>query len=594
MCNWRSWILPGLIATAILTALAMVFHSSTIEEDLTAKAGEALSAQHPWASVALDGRDATLQGMAPNEEAQAAAALIAGNAYDVRVVADATTLPPIAAPYVFSAVKGADGILLTGNVPGEDIRDQIVSAAETANPGIAVTDEMTIARGAPAGFAALAGFAVSQLGDLTGGEASLSDAAYAITGAAADSDAYESALDRANGALPEGGTLASAAITAPPVSPYTWSAVKNDDGSITLDGFAPSIEARDAVAEAAATANPGTAITNNLKIASGEPSGYADITAFGLGQLPDLASGSVTISDTAYGINGIAATPAAFDNAVAQATSALPAGATLASEAITPPVTEGSYNWAATKAPDGTITLTGFVPSRETASAITAGVNDFMGENIAITDAMEIASGTPPGFEAAASVGIAMLSRLETGEAEIEDDQLIIRGVALTMPAKIDIDRKVRNGVPSGFTGVPEISVRPAPFETGGLGALSPAQCQLALTNILAQGKIRFATAEAIIEEASFGILDRLSYTAQACPDAQIEVAGHTDADGADDYNQNLSERRASAVANYLIAAGVSSARLSAVGYGETQPIASNDTDEGKAQNRRIEFVVSQ
>jgi OOP family OmpA-OmpF porin len=88
-------------------------------------------------------------------------------------------------------------------------------------------------------------------------------------------------------------------------------------------------------------------------------------------------------------------------------------------------------------------------------------------------------------------------------------------------------------------------------------------------------------------------LLDHLIEIALRCPTTNIEVAGHTDADGEDGFNQALSEKRAQAVVtDYLVKAGLPASRFTAVGYGSTQPIASNETDEGKAQNRRIEFVV--
>jgi len=71
-----------------------------------------------------------------------------------------------------------------------------------------------------------------------------------------------------------------------------------------------------------------------------------------------------------------------------------------------------------------------------------------------------------------------------------------------------------------------------------------------------------------------------------------VEVAGHTDSVGSDAYNQGLSERRANAVKDYLTAQGVTATRLTARGYGEAQPVASNDTDAGRAENRRVELIV--
>jgi OOP family OmpA-OmpF porin len=71
-----------------------------------------------------------------------------------------------------------------------------------------------------------------------------------------------------------------------------------------------------------------------------------------------------------------------------------------------------------------------------------------------------------------------------------------------------------------------------------------------------------------------------------------VEVAGHTDSKGSEEYNQGLSERRANAVKDYLNSKGVRASRLTARGYGESRPVASNDTDEGRAENRRVELIV--
>jgi len=75
-------------------------------------------------------------------------------------------------------------------------------------------------------------------------------------------------------------------------------------------------------------------------------------------------------------------------------------------------------------------------------------------------------------------------------------------------------------------------------------------------------------------------------------PNTDLLIVGHTDAVGTSDYNQMLSQRRAAAAANYLASQGVSSARLQAVGRGETEPIATNDTEAGRQANRRVEIAI--
>ncbi|MEQ9661302.1 MAG: OmpA family protein [Parasphingopyxis sp.] len=86
--------------------------------------------------------------------------------------------------------------------------------------------------------------------------------------------------------------------------------------------------------------------------------------------------------------------------------------------------------------------------------------------------------------------------------------------------------------------------------------------------------------------------LDEVAQTLNAYPETYIDVYGHTDSDGSDAYNLALSQRRAQAVADYLVARGVNRARIATQGFGESQPIASNATAAGKQQNRRVEIRI--
>jgi outer membrane protein OmpA-like peptidoglycan-associated protein len=121
---------------------------------------------------------------------------------------------------------------------------------------------------------------------------------------------------------------------------------------------------------------------------------------------------------------------------------------------------------------------------------------------------------------------------------------------------------------------------------------ITPAACQPQLAAILAKQKILFETGSAAIDKKSDAVLKELSATAKSCPDANIEISGHTDTIGQEDRNMRLSQARAQAVANYLIKDGIPAGRLTAVGYGPNRPVASNDVEEGRSQNRRIEFQV--
>jgi OOP family OmpA-OmpF porin len=105
---------------------------------------------------------------------------------------------------------------------------------------------------------------------------------------------------------------------------------------------------------------------------------------------------------------------------------------------------------------------------------------------------------------------------------------------------------------------------------------------------------VQFETATADIKQVSFPLLDEVVGVMTDAPDIRIAVHGHTDSRGAAAYNRDLSLRRARAVVKYLTDKGVAASRLDAQGFGASKPIASNDTDVGRATNRRVEFKILQ
>jgi len=106
---------------------------------------------------------------------------------------------------------------------------------------------------------------------------------------------------------------------------------------------------------------------------------------------------------------------------------------------------------------------------------------------------------------------------------------------------------------------------------------------------------VYFETNKAVIKPVSYGLLDDVAKTLNTYTDIKlIEVSGHTDNVGKDDANLKLSQARSEAVMKYLVTKGVDPTRLVARGYGETKPIDTNDTAEGRAKNRRVAFTILQ
>lgn len=105
-------------------------------------------------------------------------------------------------------------------------------------------------------------------------------------------------------------------------------------------------------------------------------------------------------------------------------------------------------------------------------------------------------------------------------------------------------------------------------------------------------GNVTFATDSSDVNQSFFPVLGSVSKVLKKYNQTLVDISGHTDSDGADDYNLALSQRRANSVASYLVGQGIVAGRLMVVGYGESRPVASNATAEGKSQNRRVEIQI--
>lgn len=121
----------------------------------------------------------------------------------------------------------------------------------------------------------------------------------------------------------------------------------------------------------------------------------------------------------------------------------------------------------------------------------------------------------------------------------------------------------------------------------------APKRVELTADQIVIHDKIQFETNKAVIKPESFGLLDEITSAIKDAPQIKkLSIEGHTDDVGADNYNKKLSDQRAASVKQYLVEHGVDAARLSSKGWGEAKPIGDNKTEEGREQNRRVEFII--
>lgn len=109
----------------------------------------------------------------------------------------------------------------------------------------------------------------------------------------------------------------------------------------------------------------------------------------------------------------------------------------------------------------------------------------------------------------------------------------------------------------------------------------------------LKENMVNFGFDSSNLTAAAKANLDKLAEVLTNNPDTNINIYGHTDSKGTDEYNLNLSDRRAASVKSYLMSKGVASSRMMTMGMGEKEPVATNDTDAGRAENRRVEFAIT-
>jgi OOP family OmpA-OmpF porin len=122
-----------------------------------------------------------------------------------------------------------------------------------------------------------------------------------------------------------------------------------------------------------------------------------------------------------------------------------------------------------------------------------------------------------------------------------------------------------------------------------------PKRVEVTADKIVIREKIQFDLNKATIKPESDELLSEIVAVFKENPQIKkVSIEGHTDDQGADAYNKKLSDQRAKSVLDYLTGKGVEAARLTSKGFGETKPIASNETEEGKEQNRRVEFIITE
>ncbi|MFK7942801.1 MAG: OmpA family protein, partial [Paracoccaceae bacterium] len=199
----------------------------------------------------------------------------------------------------------------------------------------------------------------------------------------------------------------------------------------------------------------------------------------------------------------------------------------------------------------------------------------------------EKAANAPKGWQSAAIGILDQLQELPSGEAQLAGDRLRLSASVTDPRLAAPLHRTLQNKLPD--FDVSTHMVVDLPKAVARI-PLPSRPCAAVLEGLVREQPVDFDTGSAKITEDSAEVLNGLAETLARCEGDPIEIGGHTDSQGAEDLNQRISEARAEAVRTALARRGVPLARLTARGYGEDEPIADNQTEAGRARNRRITF----
>lgn len=255
--------------------------------------------------------------------------------------------------------------------------------------------------------------------------------------------------------------------------------------------------------------------------------------------------------------------------------------------------TVSPYIFKAVKTSNGMTRLDGYVQSEAQKADVLAHAKSVFGDKFEDKTIL-IAAGAPNNaWGDAVKRQITSVNQLDKGRATLRNASASLSGEISSQSAKSAMLASA--DMPSGYNLSEKVNApQPAPAAPAPEPIIETEDaCQAELARVKGNDRINFRYGKAEIDPTSFDLLNNMSAVAKRCPDFQILVEGHTDSDGSDAYNQALSEQRAKTVAAYLADQGVGRANITAKGFGESRPVASNATREGKRQNRRIDFVVT-
>lgn len=556
-----------------------------------------------WAEASPDGMLVRLAGTAPDEAARFRALAAAGSVIEAANVIDeiAVTPPnPVEAPrFSVELLRNDAGISAIGLIPEASGRDALLRTLGRIGGSRPVTDMLESAdHAAPDGWDGALEFGLRALDLLERSKISIAARRVVVT-AVSDSVEERARLEAELRAAAPAGVEVALDISAPRpiIAPFTLRFLLDDEGA-RFDACAADTEAAAArILESAARA--GLRGTADCPVALGAPSGsWGEAVARAIDAVADLGGGTLTVADADMTLVALPGTDARRFDEVAGELEADLAGAFRLHAVLPDPVAfdgtgaeNGARDFVATLSPEGHLQLRGRISDALVREAAESYARARFGPD-RVHSAMRLDPGLPEGWPLRVLAGIEALSQLRNGSVVVQADFLRLSGLTTDATTRARVARLLAERLGEAQNFQLDIAYRePPPAEAAGAGGRpTPEACVAEIEKILAGEKITFAPGSTDVEGAAIRVVDRIADVLRTCPDARIEIGGHTDSQGREEMNLELSQRRADAVLTALMARRILIANLTAKGYGESRPIADNGTEAGREANRRIEF----
>jgi len=603
----RTALLTAAISFVLACALA-VFGATGLVKSIERQTERQLTtllieADESWATIRTDGYKVIVGGLDENETARYRTLQLISSEISQNRVYNHTNVsqPKGLQPPKFSleVLRNVERVSLIGLVPPSTGRTYILERVRNIAADIQITDMLEQADyPAPKGWKASVDFGLSRLKQVPRSKISITPARVKVT-AVSDTPEEQQNLQKslAMGKPKFLKLVLDISAPRPVIAPFLFR-LKIVDGQSELDTCSADTNfARTKIIRALRAVN----LTGDIPCVVGLGVPTTDWSAaiiLSIDAMKDIRSGTITLSDSDISLIASAdVEQKTFDNAVATLENALPKLFSLQAVLTPKPLIDGQTgkiivpDFTVTKSPEGLVQMQGRLPDKLRKKAISAYAASLFGKD-KTHNKTRIVESLPDGWTLRAMAGLEALSHMHNGSLMVQPDLITIKGrsdkkniasiISHIFATRIGADANYKMDVRFD----PNLIIKPVKT------TISDAACEKQISAVLAARKINFAPSSASIEAGSLGVIDNIAEFLAKCPDTRFEIAGHTDSQGGEESNAALSQSRANAVLNALLDRRIKTDKMIAKGYGETQPIADNNTEDGRALNRRIEFKV--